>query len=238
MTGRILGRLMFALLASCAVMSAGPRSDDPAGRIRDLLGIPYVDDAGLDERGRWTLFAHPDQMLDQPGLNCSGFLVAASRRLLGFSGTLAQASQDRLGDSGPTAEDGLDWDFGWDLVLNLSEGHPRCWILPTGDHPAPSPSARSLRGFSIHDRDAWSQLSARWRSDRVYLVAFQRGSGRRLRYHHVGLLLKTSPDTLAFYQTLPRGRVHRLNLNLSKDLDRLCTMFGPGERVLFLEVQP
>lgn len=207
-------------------------------KLREFLGIPYVDDAGLDERSRWARFSHPEQTLDQPGLNCSGFLVAAARRLLGFQGSLAAAGRDRLGDSGTGAEGGQDWDFGWDLVLNLSEGHARRWVLPGGDRPAPGASGRALSGFRVQDRAAWAQLSTRWRPGQVYLATFQRGSGHRLRHHHVALLLPDGAGGLGFYQTLPGGRVHRLALDTPAGLDRLCTMFGPGERVLILEVQP
>lgn len=228
--------LLTALLPAWLGVDRAP-GGDPSGRLRDLLGIPYVDDAGLDERGRWARFSRPEQTLDQPGLNCSGFLVAAARRLLGFQGSLAAAGRDRLGDSGVDAKGGLDWDFGWDLVLNLSEGHPRRWVLPTGDRPAPGGSARALMGFRVQDREAWVALSSRWRSDRVYLATFQRGSGSRLRHHHVALLLKEGSGGLGFYQTLPGGRVHRLALDTTQGLERLCAMFGPGERVLILEVQ-
>jgi len=84
--------------------------ENQVARVRALLGIPYAEDAGLDEQGRWARFTQPNQLLERPGLNCSGFLVAAARRLLGFTGTLAAAGRDRLGDSGPGAQGGLDWD--------------------------------------------------------------------------------------------------------------------------------
>ena len=230
--------LNWLLLPLCAwPLLATPPGDLP-GKVGDLVGIPYVDDAVLDERGRWTRFSHPDQVLERPGLNCSGFVVAAARRLLNYRGTLSQAGRDRLGGSGPGAEGGPDWDYGWDLVLNLSEGHPRHWVLPGGDQPAPGASARSLAGFRVQDREAWAQLSSRWRPDRVYLATLQRGSGLKLRHHHVALLLKGATGGLGFYQTLPGGRVHRLNLDTPEGLDRLCAMFGPGERILVLEVQP
>jgi len=228
-------------LAAAPVWSAPALAPAPghlAWKVQDLLGIPYVDDAGLDERGNYARFAHPDQVLTRPGLNCSGFLVAAARRLLGFAGSLTQATGDRLGDSGPGAKGGLDWDFGWDLVLNLSEGHPRRWVLAGGDHPAPGGSARALSGFRVQDREAWARLAPRWQSDWVYLATLQRGAGPRLRHHHVALLLKDATGGLGYYQTLPGGRVHRLALDTKEGLDRLCTMFGPGEWILVLEVQP
>jgi hypothetical protein len=54
----------------------------------------------------------------------------------------------------------------------------------------------------------------------------------------VALLLRDEAGGLGFYQTLPGGRVHRLDLTTPEGLDRLCVMFGPGERILILEVQP
>ncbi|WLT32481.1 hypothetical protein [Geothrix sp. PMB-07] len=70
------------------------------------------------------------------------------------------------------------------------------------------------------------------------MATLMRGSGLRLRHHHVALLLREGAAGLGFYQTLPRGRVHRLALDSTEGLDRLCAMFGPGERILILEVQP
>ncbi len=227
--------LVALTLGALPSQASGPT--DLTGKVRDLLGLPYIDDAGLDERGRWTYFAHPDQTLESPGLNCSGFLVAAARRLLNYKGTLAQAGRDRLGDSGAGAKGGPDWDFGWDLILNLSEGHPRRWVFPIGGQPAPGGSARSLSGFRVQDREAWMCLSSQWRPDRVYLATLHRGSGARLRHHHVALLLKDEAGKLMFYQTLPGGRVHRLALDTPEGMDRLCAMFGPGERILILEVE-
>ena len=43
---------------------------------------------------------------------------------------------------------------------------------------------------------------------------------------------------LVLYQTLPEGQVHRLVLSSEAGLARLRRMFGPGERLLLLEVEP
>jgi hypothetical protein len=228
----------FLIAAGLAWTASLPAEAPLPKRIHGLLGIPYRDDAGLDEHGRWATFSHPEAVSERPGLNCSGFLVAAARHLLGYHGSLAEAGRDRLGDSGPRAEAGLDWDFGWDLVLNLSDGHVRSWVLPAGDHLAPGGTGHTLAGFKVWDSQAWARLATRWRPDRVYLATLQRGSGLHLRHHHVALLLKEAAGGLWFYQTLPQGRVHRLALDTSEGMARLRTMFGPGERILVLEVQP
>jgi hypothetical protein len=206
-------------------------------RLAPILGVPYVVDAGEDEQGRCVLFTHPDQPLPSKGYNCSGFVVAAARRLLGFQGSLTEASQDRLGDSGPKAPLGQDWDFGWDLVLNLSEGHERHWLAPEGPHPVEG-DGRSSRGFRVHDEAAWSALRPQLRADRVYLAVFNRVQKGRLKHHHVGVILKDGAGQLWFYQTLPKGRSHRLSLDSPQGMARLKVMFGPGESLRLLAVDP
>jgi len=206
--------------------------------LHPLLGIPYCEDAVEDATGRWTTFARPGTFLPRPGLNCSGFLVAAARRTLGYGGSPAAAARDRLGDSGQGAPGGQDWDFGWDLVLNVSEGKQRHWLFPDGDRAVGPEDGRTLRGFRVQDEAAWAALRTRWRPGRVYLATFHRGAGIRTHHHHVGLVLAGPEGGLWFYHTLPRGRVHRLNLARPEGYRRLCTMFGPGERLLVLEVRP
>ena len=229
-----MSRALPLLLAGSLALAQGPR--DPVRTLGPLLGIPYAEDAVQDEAGAWTRFADPSARLPGPGLNCSGFLVTAARRLLGYRGSPAEAARDRLGDSGPGAAAGQDWDFGWDLVLNLSEGHPRRWVLPEGERPAPGAGARALAGFRVQDPLAWATLRPRLRAGRVYLATFLRGA-KSLRHHHVALLLVDRDGRLWLYQTLPMGRVHRLNLDDPAGFQRLCAMFGPGERLLLLETE-
>ena len=87
-----------------------------------LLGQPFRVDGAQDEEGRWVTFNRPDEISSAPGFNCSGFTVAAARLLLARPFSLAEATRDRRGDSGPASPLGPDWDFGLDLILNLSEG--------------------------------------------------------------------------------------------------------------------
>lgn len=219
------------------LLGCGLHAQEGKPPLADLLGVPYVVDAVEDEAGHWVTFAHPDRVQPARGFNCSGFVVTASRRLLGFSGSLAEASRDRLGDSGPQAPFGQDWDFGWDLVLNLSEGLDRHWLLPDGPHPVEG-DGRQARGFRVQEDAAWARLLPRLRGDRVYLAVFNRAPGGHLKHHHVGLLLKDSAGRAWFYQTLPKGRSHRVRLDGPEGMVALKRMFGPGERVLLLEVTP
>jgi hypothetical protein len=200
--------------------------------------IPYVEDGVLDKRGRWTSFMHPETSLLRPGLNCSGFVVAAARRLLTCDLNLEQITRDRLGDSGEGAPLGKDWDFGWDLLLNLSEGHARRWILPEGTRPVGPEDGQSLRGFRVQDAEAWARIFPRMKRDRVYLASLRRTQSGRVRHHHVALLLLDSVGRTWWYQTLPGGRSHRLEISTALGFARLCTMFGPQEGILLLEVDP
>jgi len=210
--------------------------DHTAG-IQNFLGIPYVEDGVLDERNRWVSFTHPDTPLARPGLNCSGFVVAAARQLLGCRLGLAQITRDRLGDSGEGAALGKDWDFGWDLILNLSDGRGRRWILPEGAMPVGPKDGRSVQGFPIQDEKAWARVLPLMKKDCIYLASLSRNEGHGIRHHHVALLLRDALNRTWFYQTLPAGHSHRLELSAPRGFERLCAMFGPGEWILILEVE-
>lgn len=222
------------VLAPPALQSLPPVPPAVA-RLATLLGVPYAEDAVTDAQGRWVTFAEPDRARAAPGINCSGFLVEAARRLWGFAGQPAEAARDRRGDSGPGAVAGQDWDFGLDLLLNLSDGQPRRWLVPEGPRTdlevAPS-------GFPAQDAEAWRATFSRLRTGRVWLVDFlrPRPGGRPPLHHHVALLLREAGGVVWLYQTLPGGRVHRLALASPAGFARFRRMFGPAERVLLLEV--
>jgi hypothetical protein len=226
--------MVFLLVAPpCAGVARAP---DLGARLRPLLGRPYGADAVTDAKGRTVTFADPERALPAPALNCSGFLVEAARRVLGFAGSPADAARDRRGDSGPAAARGLDWDFGYDLALNLSEGRPRRWITAEGPAPASAEAAR-LAAWRVQDEAAWQGALAALAPGHLGLATLRRGIGHGLRFHHVAVVLKDAQGRAWFYQTLPQGRVHRLDLSSPEGFARLCTMFGPGERVLLLDVE-
>lgn len=208
-------------------------------RLAELMGIPYLPDGVEDAAGRWCTFTHPDRFHGAPGLNCSGFLVAASRRLLGFRGSPSEAGRDRLANSGPEAAAGPDWDFGWDLLLNLSEGHARRWLGATGPLEVDPSQPGVAMAFAVQEGSAWQAFLPRLQPHRVYLGSLIRSRSRgRLQFHHVVLLLRDSRGMVWLYQTLPRGRVHRLPLGTPAGLARFQGMFGPSHRLLVLEVTP
>jgi len=226
-------RLCPALLVGVLLQGA-----EPVVRLQPLLGIPYLADGVEDAQGRFVLFSAPNQPLARPGLNCSGFLVAASRRLLDFRGSLESATQDRGNDSGEGATLGQDWDFGLDLILNLSEGHPQRQMFPEGPRPLPALLSPRDRGFPFGNSTLWDALTPRLSTRAVYLASLSWVKAGSLAHHHVAVILKDNQGRSWFYHTLPRGRVHRLSLDTPEGRARLQQMFGTTQRLFLLEVDP
>lgn len=222
------------------LMAQAPSKQDLTPQLQRLLGIPYVNDAVRDERGRWTTFSHPEIELDTPGLNCSGFVLAAANKLLRSRLSPSQAAKDRQGNSGPKAPLGQDWDFGWDLIMNLSEGFPRRALLPEGYASTEGTDGLSLRGFALSNEEAWAKVIPRIVQGRVYLASLSRkvkGSPRRIQHYHTTLLLRDKEGLVWFYQTMPQGRSHRLNLSTNEGWQTMRRLFGERKQILILEVE-
>jgi hypothetical protein len=175
-----------------------------------FLGVPYRPDGAIDAAGRYTLFADPARRLDSPGLNCSGLALAAARFLLRRNFTLAEVMRDRQRDSGPGSPYGQDWDFGWDLLMNISEGFARSLLLPGGGRLDPAKAdAFSPRGFDLQDEGTWQELPPRLKQGYVYLLSFNvegRRKGYTLVHYHVGLIHVAQDGKAWLYQTTGRGK--------------------------------
>ncbi|WP_243358942.1 hypothetical protein [Fundidesulfovibrio terrae] len=223
------------LLAACPVSGA-----DLTSRADRLLGIAYRPDGVLDESGRWTLFEHPEQSFDTPGLNCSGLDYALMRLLAPGTVTTRQAARDRQGDSGPGAPMGQDWDFGFDLILNLSEGMTRTWLLPEPRPATGRESGRDMLGFATSDQGAWKKALAQVRPDQAVLVSFSQ-TGRRMGYtlqhYHVGVILPDASGGRWLYQATPKSGAHKVNLADPSGMARFLSFFSGGDkRALLLAV--
>ncbi|MDR0826576.1 MAG: hypothetical protein LBN33_01680 [Desulfovibrio sp.] len=185
------------------------KATDPHTVAESFLGIPYRVDGAIDDQGFFTLFADPARRFSSPGLNCSGLVLGMSRFLLQKNIPLQGVLRDRLGDSGPGAKLGEDWDFGWDLVMNISEGIPRTLLLP--DFAVADPVAGSgigPRGYDIHKPGSLEELGRRLRPGFLYLVSMSvegRREGYPLSHYHVGLILVNGKGQAWFYQTTGRG---------------------------------
>lgn len=160
--------------------------------LKALRNIPYRDDGAIDEYGSFTLFSEPDKKIQGAGLNCSGLLLEACRFLLHTNYSLASVQKDRNGDSGAQSPQGQDWDFGWDLLMNISDGFPRTFILPQGKTLKPEvATALDPLGFDLHSEQTWQELPGRIRSGYIYLVSFNmenRRKGYGLVHYHVALI--------------------------------------------------
>ena len=207
-----------------------------------LLGRPFRADGAQDEEGRWVTFNQPGQVSAAPGFNCSGFTVAAARRLLNRPFSLAEAAFDRRGDSGPGAPLGQDWDFGLDLILNLAEGRMLRTLPETDLDSSPyeslSPGRALGWGTDLHGRD-FEDLAARIRPGNFAFFCFSRPDGRfaaGVSYYHVGLIVPEPPHIWLYHSTLGRAS-HRVDLADPDQLARFRRHFPPparGERRVFM----
>ena len=200
-----------ALPVPQGLASAITKDSSPEQTLAAFLGIPYRFDGAVDELGRYSTFADPSRVYPTPGLNCSGLVLAASRFLLGKNITLAQAVRDRLGDSGPGSPNGEDWDFGWDLIMNISEGFSRSLLLPGGKSQDPATATGfSPRGYDIQQPATWRELPGRLEPGYLYLVSLNvdgRRKGYGLQHYHVGLIHVDGAGRAWFYQTTGKGAV-------------------------------
>ncbi|MBI5569202.1 MAG: hypothetical protein HY914_04575 [Desulfomonile tiedjei] len=205
---------------------------DPVGIADTHLGIAYRDDGTLDAEGRFTTFAHPEVLFETPGLNCSGLVVSVSRFLFDKNWSLQEVSRDRRGDSGPGSSLGRDWDFGWDLIRNLTETVPRRVVLPDRrDYDPDQIDGLSLRGFSLLDQAAWQNVLGQMRPGYVYLGSISKDSrrpGYKVLHYHVVLMIPDPKGSVWLYHATHRSNVHRIDMNSRQGLRRFMSQFSGG----------
>lgn len=209
----------------------------PGASARQILdafvGAPYRNDGAVDLDGQFVLFADPATRFDSPGLNCSGFVVAALRLLLREPYSLQQAKIDRLEDSGPGASMGQDWDFGWDVLFNLLKGRSKQLVMPQGLEPLdPAALAQhdgtSLRGFPLTDRQAWRQVLATMQPGTIVLAGWSKPTdwkGYTLLHHHMALILPLDSGERWYYHAVGKRGVERIGLHTPEGLSRLLELY-------------
>jgi len=220
------------LLSACPAWAA-----DLTTKADQLLGIAYRPDGVRDESGRWTLFEHPEQSFATPGLNCSGLDYALMRLIAPGPVTIRQAARDRQGDSGPGAPMGQDWDFGFDLILNLSDPMPRRWLTPEARPVTGQENGRDMLGFSTSDQAAWKKALAQVGPDQAVLVSFSqtgRRKGYTVQHYHVGVILPDATGGRWLYQATPKSGAHKLNLADPSGMARFLTFFSGGDKKALL----
>jgi len=216
---------------------------DPVAIADTHVGIPYRDDGTLDDRGYFTTFAHPDQVMDSPGLNCSGLVVSVARFLFNKNLTLQEVTRDRLGNSGPNSALGKDWDFGWDLIFNITDETQRRVIMPDGSHPSwEGTDGTTLRGFDLHDLAAWQRVLGQMQPGKVYLATISKplhDRGYQLVHYHVAIMVPDSKGAVWLYHATRRSSVHRINMTTQQGMNRFMGEFrnsrGETKKILVVE---
>jgi hypothetical protein len=249
--------LSLVFLVACSVLSVGAEQifapeylwrsglaekTDPLEIANTFLGIPYRDDGTLDSSGYFTTFAHSDRTLESPGLNCSGLVVSVCRFLFNRNWTLEQVSRDRQGSSGPGSALGEDWDFGWNLILNITDDARRRIIMPDGSSPAvDGADGTTLRGFNLHDVEAWGRVLDQMEPGRVYLGSISKSVHDRvyeLKHYHVVLMLPDAKGGVWLYHATRRSNVHCMNINTPQGMSRFMSEFkarGDSKKILVVE---
>ena len=196
------------------------------------LNIPYRDDGAMNLKGEWVRFAAPQVAISSPGLNCSGFVVGFARGVFQIEISLEAATYDRLRDSGVGARLGHDWDFGRDLILNMTEGREPVVVMPKGIRVKNWSDGLPLRGFNLHDEALLKDVVGQLEPKMVYFVSiskpWRKKKGYRLIHYHVGVIL-VSDEGAFFYHTTRLSKTHKYNLKSKAGLAQFAYQFRPSQ---------
>jgi hypothetical protein len=170
--------------------------------------------------------------------------LEAFRQLFQKNIPLSTAMRDRLGDSGTDAGLGKDWDFGWDVVLNISEGMERTLLLPGGKVANPAAgSGLSPLGFVLHSPETWQELSGRIRPNHLYLVSISRQTKQRgysTLHYHVGIIIRKSEKDWYLYHAIKKSGVVRENFgneqSRARFLESNANIGGTHKHLFIVEV--
>jgi hypothetical protein len=221
------------------------KKTDPVDIADTHVGIPYRDDGTLDEQGHFTVFSDPESSFDTPGLNCSGLVLSISRFLFNKNWGLDEATKDRLGDSGENSPMGKDWDFGWDLVLNLTEGRGQRIVMPDGaNYSVDNNNGMTLRGFDLHDQNAWSKVLPQMKPGHVYPASISKpgtARGYKIMHYHVVLMIPDAKGDVWLYHATHRSQCHKININSQQGMAKFMAQFrgarGDTKKILVVEAE-
>lgn len=210
-----------------------------------FLRIPYRKDGAVSADGRHTLWADQTRTFKGPGLNCSGFMSAAARFLLGVNFDLDEVRRDVLADSLPGSPLGEDWDFGLDAALNLAgEGAA---IFPwRGEYGrTEDASGRPLGLGADTDSPALEEALARLAPGGLYFFALSKPDRRfpgGLSYYHNGIALASPDGGVSLYHATAKAGVHRMRLGTPAGLATFRRYYpatrSGKRRIVFIEAGP
>lgn len=185
--------------------------------VAKLIGTPYRTDGVRNKLGQYTQFGDTTRIFDTPGLNCSGLVVEIARISLGRDIAIDDVMAMRPENAHLHAKNGPDWDFGWRLIMNISDGLPRRVLMPGNKTVSAADIITDAPiGYAISAPETWTELPNRLTAGHLYLISFNT-TGRRAGYntihYHVGAIYVDENATPWLYQTTSNGgAVNRRNL--------------------------
>ncbi len=183
--------------------------------LEPLLGIKYRVDGVTNIKEEYTVFEKPSITYKKAGFNCSGFVLAGARQLLGKSITIKEAIKDINFNSDENSSLGKDWDFGRDLILNIAKPF-KYRFLNYDDIDINSSSSDGIR---LNDHVAWSDMFQQMKKSNIYLTTFsKRDKKDRILYYHVGIIIKDDNSNIWLYHSTPKSGVHRVWLDFDKNM--------------------
>ncbi len=188
--------------------------------LEPLLDIDYRIDGVTNIKEEYTVFSDTSKIYKRAGLNCSGFVLAGARQLLGKSITISEAIKDTNQNSDKNSSLGEDWDFGRDLILNIAKPFNHRFL----NYEDIDTNSSTSDGIRLNDHVAWSDMFKRMKKDNIYLTAFSKNvnkNGYKALYYHVGIIIKDDNSNIWLYHSTPKSGVHRVWL----DFDRKMTPF-------------
>ncbi|CAK7039715.1 MAG: hypothetical protein DELT_00728 [Desulfovibrio sp.] len=237
--------LLFACLLAMSVPTPAAARPLAVTVPQSFLGISYRADGALNDQERYATFNAPDTVFNTPGLNCSGLVLAVSRKVLGTRLPIREVVRDRLGDSGPDSPLGHDWDFGFDFIMNIADGQNHALLLPVGEKMPSELTGRTAPGFDPHAAHFADDLLPRIAEGRLYLVSFSRrktpDSPPHLHYH-TGVIVRDGDAVWSYSTTHNSRRAIRINLADPQGLAKFRQSFrntkGSYKRLTIIEVTP
>ena len=177
--------------------------------LQGFLGISYKPWGYKDDQGNWCSFRGGNNLKidNQPGFNCAGFVLEATRSLYGPIKLSEVVVQRRDGKQIPRGDSWLG--YGYDFIMNLAEkigGQP--FLVKGLDWKEDS-------GFALAD---WDKVLKQMKEGSFYLASINKEEKNVGRIHsHVIIILPTKEGTLIYECVSSSGGVHLANLGELKE---------------------
>ncbi|GMO56653.1 MAG: hypothetical protein Ta2D_01740 [Rickettsiales bacterium] len=232
------------------------KADKVESILNSFIGIPYRNDGATGAFGQYTLFSNQKQVFKNAGFNCSGFVLEAFRSITNEELSLDEVKVDNFNDSGKKAKMGEDWDFGYDLILNITDKFKLKLLLPDATieldelmsateiykYTKTAKPYQSI-GFYIQDDKTLEFLKNNIKEQTLYLVdmnANNRVKNYKLSHYHVGIIYRPTAEKIYYYDATRANNVNKRNLYDKKEWQLFKKNFsdskGNKKKFLLFEV--